>query len=190
MRLQIVENETLMNPAVVRECARDVTPPIRGVVRLVIRYAKHFRGYSYALSYPPLVRLWIPRKFSDRPHQQICNKPYLPFLTLDDYEMFHHFLAHELRHVWQGQHTRLNGGLRLINNRGRLRVASHKRLRQVWGARGMFSERECDAYAIRVVRRLRRDGLQQANLEGAFLFDPEGLYWLTFDDDVFTEEIP
>lgn len=39
-------------------------------------------------------------------------------------------MAHELRHLWQANH-----------NRGR-----------VWGSRGRFSEIDCDAYALRMLR--------------------------------------
>jgi hypothetical protein len=43
-------------------------------------------------------------------------------------------LAHELRHLWQRK-----------NRRGR-----------VWGARGLYSERDADSYSLGVVRRWRR----------------------------------
>ncbi len=46
-------------------------------------------------------------------------------------------LAHELRHSWQSKVPR---GYR------------------VWGARGQYSERDCDAYAIRMLRAWRRLG--------------------------------
>jgi len=45
-------------------------------------------------------------------------------------------IAHELRHLWQAKISR-----------------GHR----VWGARGQFSERDCDAYGIRMVRRWRRE---------------------------------
>jgi hypothetical protein len=48
-----------------------------------------------------------------------------------------HLLAHELRHLWQ---------------------AKVKRGYRVWGARGQFSERDADAYAIQMLRRWRRSG--------------------------------
>lgn len=46
-----------------------------------------------------------------------------------------YILAHELRHLWQRKVPR---GWR------------------VWGARGRYSERDCDCYALGVVRRWRR----------------------------------
>ena len=44
-------------------------------------------------------------------------------------------LAHELRHLWQ---------------------AKVRRGRRVWGARGVLSERDADAYALRALRHWRR----------------------------------
>lgn len=46
-------------------------------------------------------------------------------------------LAHELRHIWQSTHTK----------------------GKVWGARGRFSERDADAYAMQMLRRYRRGEL-------------------------------
>jgi hypothetical protein len=46
-------------------------------------------------------------------------------------------LAHELRHLWQAKHSR---GM-------------------VWGARGRYSERDADAYALRMLRAYRRGEL-------------------------------
>jgi hypothetical protein len=48
-------------------------------------------------------------------------------------------LAHELRHLWQ---------------------AKVKKGRRVWGARGQFSERDADAYALQMLRRFRRGELE------------------------------
>ena len=47
-------------------------------------------------------------------------------------------LSHELRHLWQ---AKVKTGWR------------------VWGARGQFSERDADAYALRMLRRYRRGEL-------------------------------
>lgn len=46
-------------------------------------------------------------------------------------------LAHELRHMWQANHTR----------------------GKVYGARGRYSERDADAYALRMLRAYRRGEL-------------------------------
>jgi hypothetical protein len=44
-------------------------------------------------------------------------------------------LAHEMRHLWQ---------------------ARVRRGRRVWGSRGVLSERDADAYALRALRHWRR----------------------------------
>jgi hypothetical protein len=62
---------------------------------------------------------------------------YLPSDKYTQEEAIVHLVAHELRHLWQ---------------------AKVKKGRRVWGARGRYSERDCDAYAIGVVRHWRRAG--------------------------------
>ena len=60
------------------------------------------------------------------------------YLTGDhwsDHEHLLHLIAHELRHLWQ---------------------ARVKKGRRVWGARGQFSEKDCDSYAIKITRDWRR----------------------------------
>lgn len=63
---------------------------------------------------------------------------YLPHILGSRCETVLFILAHELRHLWQS------------------RV---KRGRRVWGARGQFSERDADAYALGMLRRFRRGEL-------------------------------
>jgi len=60
---------------------------------------------------------------------------YLPMPAMTREETVLLVLAHELRHLWQGK---------------------VKRGRRVWGARGQFSERDADAYALRALRHWRR----------------------------------
>jgi hypothetical protein len=61
---------------------------------------------------------------------------YISSLELSREESLVHILAHELRHYWQMNHPGKRG--------------------KVWGARGKFSERDADAYAIRMTRAWRR----------------------------------
>jgi hypothetical protein len=63
---------------------------------------------------------------------------YLQYAVGSRREVLVAILAHELRHLWQ---------------------AKVKRGRRVWGARGQFSERDADAYALRMLRRFRRGEL-------------------------------
>jgi hypothetical protein len=60
---------------------------------------------------------------------------YLPTVAFSETEIIVHLVAHELRHLWQR------------------RV---KKWHRVWGARGQFSQRDADAYAIQKVRQWRR----------------------------------
>jgi hypothetical protein len=62
---------------------------------------------------------------------------YLPMVIGNRKEAVLMVLAHELRHLWQAKHSR-----------GR-----------VYGARGKFSERDADAYALQMLRRYRRGEL-------------------------------
>ena len=70
-----------------------------------------------------------------RPRRWFATKGYLSSLNFTWQETMIHLIAHELRHLWQ---QRIPKG------------------RRVWGARGQYSERDADAYAIQVVRRWRR----------------------------------
>ncbi|OGA72887.1 MAG: hypothetical protein A3G81_22525 [Betaproteobacteria bacterium RIFCSPLOWO2_12_FULL_65_14] len=62
------------------------------------------------------------------------NGGYLPMVIGSRMEALVVLIAHELRHLWQAKHTR----------------------GKVYGARGRFSERDADAYALRMLRRFRR----------------------------------
>jgi hypothetical protein len=60
---------------------------------------------------------------------------YIDHILLSREEAVVHVIAHELRHIWQ---------------------AKVKRGYRVWGARGQFSDRDADAFAIRKTREWRR----------------------------------
>jgi hypothetical protein len=61
---------------------------------------------------------------------------YIDCLVLSREEALVHILAHELRHFWQKNHPGRRG--------------------KVWGARGLYSDRDADAYAIRKMREWRQ----------------------------------
>jgi hypothetical protein len=63
------------------------------------------------------------------------KRGYIRYIALDKDEHIVHVIAHELRHLWQSKVTE-----------------GHR----VWGARGKFSERDADAYAIRKTREWRK----------------------------------
>jgi hypothetical protein len=80
---------------------------------------------------------WIHTHYEKLPtHKQTRIGGYIDHLTLSREEAFIHILAHELRHLWQKNHRTKRG--------------------KVWGARGRFSDRDADAYAIRKQREWRR----------------------------------
>jgi hypothetical protein len=60
----------------------------------------------------------------------------LTVLFLSREEVLVHIFAHELRHLWQKNHPGKRG--------------------KVWGAKGQYSERDADAYAIRKMREWRQ----------------------------------
>lgn len=88
----------------------------------------------------PYVLVTIPPK-PDRPGKirvkWIEWKGYLGGVCYNRAEALVYLLAHELRHLWH---------------------AKGKRGRRVWGARGKYSERDADAYAIGKLRHWRRAG--------------------------------
>jgi hypothetical protein len=68
--------------------------------------------------------------------KKMSNGGYISQLTLSREEGLVSIAAHELRHLWQKNHPGKRG--------------------KVWGAKGQYSERDADAYAIRKVREWRR----------------------------------
>lgn len=82
------------------------------------------------------LRVGTARRFptSHRPARKGVG--YLPVPPLaSPIEALVYVAAHELRHLWQHDHT----------------------AGKVWGARGQYSERDADAYAIRMLRKWRRE---------------------------------
>jgi hypothetical protein len=66
---------------------------------------------------------------------------YLPDIAVGNrLECAVYVLAHELRHLWQSQ-------------------TGAKRQGMIWGSRGRMSERDADAYGVRMLRRWRRGEL-------------------------------
>ena len=83
----------------------------------------------------PLIVVRIGKQKFPIPYKPPHGSGYLTFKWFAQDELLVHFIAHELRHLWQAKHPK---GYR------------------VWGARGQFSERDADAYAIHKVREWRR----------------------------------
>lgn len=93
-------------------------------------------GSGYHATASPFVVLRIGHKFPSAPEKEKRGAGYLPVPWLASrIEALVLLTAHELRHLWQ---------------------AKHKKGWRVWGARGQFSERDADAYALRKLREWRR----------------------------------
>jgi hypothetical protein len=164
-------NESDFSDDFIRDVVREVCPS--GLTNfLVMVYSrpydiKRYRGFergggSYVhrsnrssghAKTQPMFRIDEKRRFSSKQMQAIIvnittadakyplkeshrkGVGYLNALHLNREEHLVHLIAHELRHLWQYHHPK---GWR------------------VWGARGRYSERDADAYAIRETRAYHR----------------------------------
>ena len=108
------------------------------------RYGTH-RGTCYPDGCPgyhvtanPLVVISITKNENAFPLYETHKNGsgYINSLLISREEAFVHVITHELRHLW---HKKIPKGY------GR-----------VWGARGQYSDRDADAYAIKKVREWRR----------------------------------
>lgn len=136
-----ITNYTTFSTEKIREIVRRVRPPGIGGFDITVRNTR--RG-NRALAYVygchlhdrpcPLITIHLNTD-TRLPHRWKGGNGYLPSVQFSVEEVLVHLLAHELRHLWQARVPR-----------------GHR----VWGARGKFSERDADAYAIRMVRAWRR----------------------------------
>ena len=152
-----ITNHTKFPNETLREIIRFTKPSGVSGFDLVVKTAgKHQScnsGYCYHEGCPsyhgkigdkvvPLITMRVSFK-PNFPRRGHGGEGYLPHVTFSLVENVVFILAHELRHLWQKKVPRG---------------------RRVWGARGQFSERDADAYAIHVVREWRRKPtLQEAH---------------------------
>lgn len=140
-----ITNTTTFDRELIAEIARFVCPP--GVTGYDV-HVGHMAGSSYkGVAYPEghgshgracwFVKLHLGKTMKfPKPPRLPHRAGYLPTPWLADRtEVLVYLAAHELRHLWQGKVPRG---------------------RRVWGARGQYSERDADAYAIRMLRAWRR----------------------------------
>ena len=139
-----LRNSTAIADATVREIETFVRPPgVRGFdleLRNGHGYDLAGRAYHAGSAYHSTARPFVvcrigeAMRFPQMPQPPVRSnylpRPYLASQT----EALVYLLAHELRHLWQA------------------RVTSGRR---VWGSRGQFSERDADAYAIKMLRQWR-----------------------------------
>lgn len=97
----------------------------------------YWAGCSYHATNAPLVIVSLAPK-TLVPYRTSDKGGYIGFTLYSQREIAVFITAHELRHLWQ---AKIKSGYR------------------VWGARGQFSERDADAYAIHKVRQYRRGEL-------------------------------
>ena len=146
-------NHTDITDAVVRDIIRAVKPA--GLSKFDVRVSnasgRYFSGRAYARgsgyhdTAAPFVVVKVQRAGNWRPFvmpKSERRKGYLHgYVVGSRLEALVFILAHELRHLWQG-------------------VGDGRRRGMVWGARGKYSERDADAYALRMLRRFRRGELR------------------------------
>jgi len=145
-----LENTTDIPNERVRAIIRAVRPP--GLARFEVKLqntARHARGRAYwagagfRRAGAQLITLKLARTEGAARWAtwKAKGRGYLPVQIGSREEALLFVLAHELRHLWQA------------------RVPSGRR---VWGARGQFSERDADAFALQALRRYRRGELDLA----------------------------
>lgn len=151
------QNFTSMSDDLLREIIRFTCPSGVSGFDIAFKNTDGYRGraYTQGTSYhlsadrrggvyrghyaPPYIVIGCARGLTGRkwtkPYTFTSRGAYLGCVVSSDVEAVVSLVAHELRHLWQK------------------RV---KRGHRVWGARGQYSERDADAYAIRMLRRWRR----------------------------------
>ena len=134
MRLRIT------NPMFSKEKIQEVVRFVRpgGISRFTVavrgtRYASA-SGRAYCGSWHPRVMFKVGSSLKF-PYSMTSRGAYLGVTVYSLEETLVFIMAHELRHLWQLKHPR---GYR------------------VWGARGQYSERDADAYALHKLREWRR----------------------------------
>lgn len=138
-------NTTAIPNGVVRDVLRFVCPSgvsgydvkLNNATSGDLKGKAYWAGSGYHDRACPFVTLYVgpDKKFPSKGGWTVEGKGYLPRPWLANRtEALVYVAAHELRHLWQAKVPR---GYR------------------VWGARGRFSERDADAYALKMLRAWR-----------------------------------
>lgn len=130
-----LRSTTDLPDALVRAIVRFIRPANVTGFSLTVRNTSSWHPHGHAA--PRASRSHIVASIPTRQHvtASAAHGAYLPMPPRTRVEALVVLLAHEARHLWQGAVPR---GYR------------------VWGARGQFSERDADAYALRMLRAWRR----------------------------------
>jgi hypothetical protein len=163
-----LENFTPMDDATLRAIIRSVCPSNVSRFTIAFKNSRYFSGAAYAsgitggryagagrdgpyvsckLATARLGVAWA------RQYRFVSFGAYLGICVATDVEAVLALVAHELRHLWQ---RKVRRGFR------------------VHGSRGQFSERDADAYALRMLRRYRRGELEiRPQARGSFAALPD-----------------
>lgn len=141
-----LKNHTDIDTELVRQIIRAVCPS--GISRFDVRVSNfngrgcrgraYHKGSGYHATADQFVVVSIAPTEEKARYISKGGKGYLPSVYGSRLEALVFVLAHELRHLWQGK---VKKGWR------------------VWGAKGQFSERDADAYGLRMLRKYRRGEL-------------------------------
>jgi hypothetical protein len=135
-------NYTKFNSDLIREIVRFAKP--NGLSGFTVKVHNSWCWHGRAYCGQKVAKVFLPKGTTERTRYKHPNvtdhserkQGYIKSTQFTPVEDMIHLIAHELRHVWQPR------------NRNR---------RSVWGARnGRISERDADAYAIRMVRAWRK----------------------------------
>jgi hypothetical protein len=111
---------------------------------IVVRVTNEEEKFPYFAHYKSQTKVHLrPKQGTIKLESKAISKSsggYLDHLLLSREEALVHVIAHELRHLWQKNHKK----------------------GKVWGARGRYSDRDADAYAIRKTREWRRRKFQNS----------------------------
>lgn len=129
-----LKNSSGLPDDLVREVINFVKPTGVSKFSIDVKKANWSSGRAWTRGKRVMIKLNPKTKF---PHKYDVQKGkgYLPSIQFTMTELLVHLVAHELRHLWQ---------------------ETHKKGWRVWGSKGQFSERDADAYGIRMVRQWRR----------------------------------
>jgi len=132
-----INNDTYIDTEHLKTIIRFVKPCDVSNFRIDFKngYSTCMTGRAFIGQRRVLIRFSTRIKF---PKKIEAYGGYLPHIYLDQDEYLVSIIAHELRHLWQGKYWKA------------------KRHGMVHGARGKFSERDADAYAIRKQREWRK----------------------------------
>jgi len=139
-------NKTNLPNTLIREVIRNVRPPGIEIKEIEVGNCKHAGN---GVAYRKRLRIKLPRKDSQARAVWKPKGAYLGMAIGNRMEALVMLLAHELRHLWQAQGPVPK----------KLTEKRKPRKGMVWGARGVGSERDADAYAIHKLRQWRRGEL-------------------------------